>query len=121
MAIDNREHIPNNVKLGENRALQRALEHWQPHFLDWWKEMGPVGFAGADVYLRTATAVDEGGWASYGMVRMPEYRWGIFLADAMPDRRSGGPKARRPPRGRRGRNSRAADKPSPTDGGLPRH
>src|SRR5580700_9198711 len=89
MALDYREQIPNNVDLGDNRALQRALEHWQPHFLDWWKEMGPVGFADADVYLRTATAVDEGGWASYGMVKMPEYRWGIFLADPVPDRRIG--------------------------------
>jgi len=51
--------------------------------------MGPLGFADADVYLRTATAVDAQGWASYGMVRMPEYRWGIFLADAVPDRRIG--------------------------------
>ena len=38
MALDYRERIPNNVGLGDNRALQRALEHWQPHFLDWWKE-----------------------------------------------------------------------------------
>src|SRR4029077_8753387 len=68
MAIDNREHIPNNVELGENRALKRAREQWQPHFLDWWKEMGPLGFADADVYLRTATTVDAQGWASYGMV-----------------------------------------------------
>jgi len=89
MALDYRERIPNNVGLGDNRALQRALEHWQPHFLDWWKEMGPAVFAGADVYLRTATAVDEQGWASYGMVKMPEYRWGIFLADPVPDRRIG--------------------------------
>jgi len=89
MALDYREHIPNNVGLGDNRALHRALEHWQPHFLDWWKEMGPAVFADADVYLRTATAVDEQGWASYGMVKMPEYRWGIFLADPVPDRRIG--------------------------------
>ena len=89
MALDYREHIPNNVDLGNNRALQRALEHWQPHFLDWWKEMGPAAFAGAEIYLRTATAVDEQGWASYGMVRMPEYRWGVFLADPVPDRRLG--------------------------------
>src|SRR3974390_123951 len=89
MALDYREHIPNNVDLGDNRALQRALEHWQPHFLDWWKEMGPAAFAGTDVYLRTATTVDEKGWASYGMVKMPEYRWGIFLADPEPDRRIG--------------------------------
>ena len=89
MAIDYQERIPNNIDLHGNRALQRALEHWQPHFLDWWKEMGPAAFAGADVYLRTATAVDEKGWASYGMVKMPEYRWGIFLADRVPDRRIG--------------------------------
>jgi benzoyl-CoA 2,3-dioxygenase component B len=89
MALDYRERIPNNVGLGENRALQRALEHWQPHFLDWWKEMGPAAFAGAEVYLRTATAVDEKGWASYGMVKMADYRWGIFLADPLPDRRIG--------------------------------
>jgi benzoyl-CoA 2,3-epoxidase subunit B len=87
VALDYRERIPNNVDLGENRALQRALEHWHPGFLSWWKEMGPAAFAGADVYLRTATAVDEKGWASYGMVKMPEYRWGIFLADPVPDRR----------------------------------
>src|SRR5215472_7677688 len=89
MALDYRERIPNNVGLGDHRALQRALEHWQPRFVDWWKEMGPAVFAGADVYLRTATAVDEQGWASYGMVKMPDYRWGIFLADPVADRRIG--------------------------------
>jgi benzoyl-CoA 2,3-epoxidase subunit B len=89
MAIDYYERIPNNVDLDENRALQRALEHWQPRFLDWWREMGPMAFRGAEVYLRTATAVDAEGWASYGFVRMPEYRWGIFLADPVPDRRIG--------------------------------
>ena len=89
MAIDYRERIPNNVDLGGNGALQRALEHWQPHFLGWWKEMGPATFAGAEVYLRTATTIDEGGWANYGMVKMPEYRWGIFLADRVPDRQIG--------------------------------
>ncbi|HEY3908379.1 MAG TPA: benzoyl-CoA 2,3-epoxidase subunit BoxB [Stellaceae bacterium] len=89
MAIDYREQIPNNVELDDNRALQRALEHWQPRFLDWWREMGPCGSQNTEVYLRTATAVDAEGWARYGMVRMPEYRWGIFLADPVPDRRIG--------------------------------
>jgi benzoyl-CoA 2,3-dioxygenase component B len=89
MGIDYREQIPNNVGLDGNRALQRALEHWQPRFLDWWREMGPSGSQQAEVYLRTATAVDAAGWATYGMVRMPEYRWGIFLADPVPDRRIG--------------------------------
>jgi benzoyl-CoA 2,3-dioxygenase component B len=89
MAIDYQERIPNNVDLAENRTLQRALEHWQPRFLDWWRGMGPSDFLGADVYLRTATSVDAKGWASYGTLRMPDYRWGIFLADATPDRRIG--------------------------------
>ena len=30
--IDLQALIPNNVHLGENRQLQRALEHWQPAF-----------------------------------------------------------------------------------------
>jgi benzoyl-CoA 2,3-epoxidase subunit B len=89
MAIDYRHAIPNNVGLDDNRALQRALEHWQPHFLEWWREMGPSGSHNHEVYLRTAVAVDAEGWAKYGMVRMPEYRWGIFLADPVPDRQIG--------------------------------
>jgi benzoyl-CoA 2,3-dioxygenase component B len=89
MAIDYYERIPNNVGLADNRALQRALEQWQPRFLDWWREMGPSSFRGADVYLRTATTADENGWASYGHIAMPEYRWGIFLAEPVPDRRIG--------------------------------
>jgi benzoyl-CoA 2,3-dioxygenase component B len=89
MTIDYQERIPNNVGLAENRTLQRALEHWQPRFLDWWREMGPSDFLDSDVYLRTATSVDAKGWASYGTVKMPEYRWGIFLADAAPDRTIG--------------------------------
>ena len=36
MDLDYQERIPNNIDLGENTALQRALEHWQPRFLDWW-------------------------------------------------------------------------------------
>jgi benzoyl-CoA 2,3-dioxygenase component B len=89
MGIDYQERIPNNVDLAGNKTLQRALEHWQPRFLDWWKEMGPSDFLASDVYLRTATSVDARGWASYGTVQMPEYRWGIFLADAQPDRTIG--------------------------------
>ena len=89
MSIDYTERIPNNVDLASSRTLQRALEQWQPQFLEWWKELGPTQFAGADVYLRTATSVDAKGWANYGYVRMPDYRWGIFLADPDPQRTVG--------------------------------
>jgi benzoyl-CoA 2,3-dioxygenase component B len=85
-AINYDESIPNNVDLSTNKTLQRALEHWQPRFLDWWKELGPAVFQSKDVYLRTATSVDRAGWATFGMVKMPEYRWGIFLADQQQDR-----------------------------------
>ncbi len=89
MTINYSEKIPNNVDLAHDRTLQRALEHWQPHFLQWWHEMGPSDFEQADVYLRTATSVDAKGWASYGAVKMPDYRWGIFLADQQPGRTIG--------------------------------
>lgn len=89
MTINYEDRIPNNVDLSTNKTLQRALEHWQPRFLDWWKDLGPAVYQDKDVYLRTATSVDQEGWATFGMVRMPEYRWGIFLAEARPDRTIG--------------------------------
>src|ERR671930_1479890 len=84
--IDYISKIPNNVELASNRRLQRALEDWQPKFLEWWQDMGPDGFQARDTYLRTATSVDAQGWAQFGYVKMPEYRWGIFLAEAEPAR-----------------------------------
>ncbi|MGH6609040.1 MAG: benzoyl-CoA 2,3-epoxidase subunit BoxB [Burkholderiaceae bacterium] len=79
MSIDTAEKIPNNVDLASDEKLKRALEHWQPRFIDWWREMGPDGSEAFDVYLRTAISVDRDGWANFGYVKMPEYRWGIFL------------------------------------------
>ena len=78
--IDYDEKIPNNVDLRDDRRLQRALESWQPNFLSWWHELGPQVFKTDEIYLRTATAVGRDGWAHFDYVRMPEYRWGIFLA-----------------------------------------
>jgi benzoyl-CoA 2,3-dioxygenase component B len=73
------ERIPNNVDLSSDRRLQRALERWQPDFIDWWMDMGPEGYQIKDIYLRTAISVESGGWAHFDFVKMPEYRWGIFL------------------------------------------
>ncbi len=85
---DYSEKIPNNVGLREDRRLQRALESWQPNFLSWWQTMGPA-LPTQDVYLRTAVNVGRAGWAQFGHVAMPDYRWGIFLAERDPGRRIG--------------------------------
>ncbi|MDQ2754291.1 MAG: benzoyl-CoA 2,3-epoxidase subunit BoxB [Actinomycetota bacterium] len=86
-AVDINAKIPNNVDLADDRRLQRALESWQPKFIQWWKDLGPVAFQDNDVYLRTAISVGQEGWANFGHVKMPDYRWGIFLAEREPDRR----------------------------------
>ena len=87
MQADYNERIPNNVGLADDRRLLRALERWQPAYLDWWRALGPVGADEHAVYLRTAIGVDSDGWAHFGHVRMPDYRWGIFLAEPEADRR----------------------------------
>ena len=84
------EKIPNNVGLSSNKRLQRALEHWQPAYIQWWRDMGPQGFQDLhQVYVRTAVSVDPSGWAHFEFVKLPEYRWDIFLADPVHDRRIG--------------------------------
>jgi len=85
--INYSEMIPNNVDLASDRTLQRALEQWQPNYLKWWSDMGPDGSQDFDVYLRTAVSVEPGGWAHFDHVKMPDYRWGIFLAPADAERK----------------------------------
>jgi len=87
-SADYTEKIPNNVDLRDDRRLQRALESWQPNFLNWWQEMGPT-LPTRDVYLRTAVNVGREGWAHFGHVPMRDYRWGIFLAERDPARSIG--------------------------------
>jgi benzoyl-CoA 2,3-dioxygenase component B len=72
--------IPNNVDLNADPRVKKALETWHPGYIDWWKDMGPEGFQESLVYLRTAVSVDSEGWAKFGFVKMPEYKWGILLA-----------------------------------------
>ena len=88
MKADYEEKIPNNVELKEDRRLQRALESWQPNFLNWWESMGPT-LPTEDVYLRTAVNVGRDGWAHFDHVVMKDYRWGIFLAEREKDRAIG--------------------------------
>lgn len=87
MTINYNERIPNNVDLSSNRRLQRALESWQPSYLQWWDNLGPEGTTDYDVYLRTAISVDANGWAHFDYVKMSEYRWGIFLPEPKGDRK----------------------------------
>ena len=86
-SINYSEKIPNNVDLSGDRTLQRALEQWQPNFINWWDDMGPEGSTDMDVYLRTAVSVDPQGWAQFGHVKMHDYRWGIFMNPAEQDRK----------------------------------
>jgi len=87
ISVDIDARIPNNVDLKGDRRLQRALESWQPRFIRWWEELGPAAFKTNQVFLRTAVDVGQKGWANFGHVAMPEYRWGIFLAEPEPDRK----------------------------------
>ncbi|HEX7382529.1 MAG TPA: benzoyl-CoA 2,3-epoxidase subunit BoxB [Nevskiaceae bacterium] len=86
-SINYSDKIPNNVNLDQDRTLQRALEKWQPNFLGWWRNRGPEDSTTHDVYLRTAISVDPKGWAHFGYVKMPDYRWGIFMNPAEQNRK----------------------------------
>ena len=86
MNVDLDAKIPNNVGLGDDRKLRRALEAWQPNFIEWWMDMGPEGFQSDQIFLRTATSVEPSGWAHFEHVKMPDYRWGIFLTPTEQDR-----------------------------------
>ena len=87
--VDYESRIPNNVDLSSDRRLQRALERWLPNYIDWWRTMGPEGFQEDQVYLRTAVSVEKTGWAHFDYVKMPDYRWGIFLTPTEADRKIG--------------------------------
>src|SRR6201990_2284184 len=86
-AVDYNGLIPNNVGLADDARVRRALETWHPGYIDWWRDMGPEGFQDSLVWLRTAVGVGAEGWAKFGYVRMPQYRWGVLLAPAVEGRK----------------------------------
>src|SRR5436190_4117607 len=88
-SVDLSARIPNNVDLAQDNRLLRALEQWKPNYTAWWRGMGPDSFQDKDVWRRPAVSVDAQGWAQFAYVKMPDYRWGIFLAEPTPDRRIG--------------------------------
>ena len=77
-SINYQERIPNNVDLGNDRRLQRALEAWQPDYLNWWMEMGPEGFQEDKIFLRTAVSVERDGWAHFDYVKCQTTAGGFF-------------------------------------------
>ena len=75
--IDYSSTIPNNVNLNEDRKIQRALEKWQPAFLNWWDNFGPNWAAKDDIFLRTAVSSNADGWAVFDANENP--RIGIIV------------------------------------------
>src|ERR1700723_3516145 len=79
--------IPNNVGLSQDKRVLKALEKWHPGYINWWNDLIPQQYQNSVVGLRTAVSVDPKGWAKFGYVKMPEYRWGVLLAPQVDDRR----------------------------------
>ena len=74
------EKIPNNVDLvvGQAPAARaRAVAAQLPRLVE--ARWAPRASRSDDVYLRTAIRVETDGWAHFDYVKMPDYRWGIFL------------------------------------------
>ena len=85
--VDYDSRIPNNVGLSSDRRVLKALERWMPDYINWWNGLIPEQFQKSLVYLRTAVSVNPKGWAKFGYVKMPEYRWGILLAPQVENRK----------------------------------
>src|SRR5260221_13370027 len=87
--VDLSSKIPNNVDLSQDKRLLRALEQWQPDYIQWWMDMGPSGLQTTDIWVRTAISVDAERWAHFDYEKMPDYRCGMFRADPQPERTIG--------------------------------
>ena len=89
-AVDYASLIPNNVDLASDRAFAaraRGVASEVPRLVA--RTWVRTAFRTCEVFLRTAVSVDREGWAKFGFVKMPQYRWGILLAPAVPDRKIG--------------------------------
>ena len=40
--VDYGDSIPNNVGLGEDRRVLKALERWHSGYLDWWRSVSLI-------------------------------------------------------------------------------
>src|SRR5258708_7716986 len=88
LEIDRRSTIPNNVGLDANPRLVTTLAEFRTGYMKWWGECGPQGFDGAQCYLRLPVETDARGWASYDYVKLSDFRWGVFQARRVPERRA---------------------------------
>ncbi len=83
------DRIPNNVNLSEDQRLQRRARAVAAQLSGLVARDGADGFQQKDIYLRTATSVEPDGWAHFDYVKMPDYRWGIFLVPPDPEAKIG--------------------------------
>jgi benzoyl-CoA 2,3-dioxygenase component B len=65
---------PEQRRVEPDKRLQRARSG--NGVLEWWNSVGPTDFNAKDIY-RTAVSVE--GRLGTTAVKMPDYRWGIFL------------------------------------------
>ena len=81
--------IPNNVDLKRQQAAPARAREVAAGYIDWWNEMGPTDFQDRTTSTcAPPSASIKGGWANFDYVKMPDYRWGIFLAEPIETARS---------------------------------
>ena len=94
MSINYTDRIPNNVGLSDKPAATTGTGVVAAQLYEVVARDGARRLHHFDVYLRTAVSVETDGWANFGFVKMPEYRWGNLPGQA---RRRPGHLLRRPP------------------------
>ena len=70
------------------KPAEARLRRGNPNFLDWWMRYGAdrrVPRQGPDLPPHGGLAWRRDGWAHFDYVKMPDYRWGIFLSPREPE------------------------------------
>ena len=90
MSERSRRSIPNNVHLADdNRACSARSSIGSPASSTGGARWGRAGSRTTTSICAPPSRVDREGWAHFDYVKMPDYRWGIFLADPVADRTIG--------------------------------
>jgi len=77
MAVDYDGLIPTMSGSMPIRGCGGPWSSGHPSYLDWWQDRGRTGSKRPSLSAHR-NRVDQEGWAKFGYVRMPEYRWGIL-------------------------------------------